>query len=147
MAEGAANLMKTFYLAGSSKKREMFAGLANQLTEYGLRWFADWNWTKLILAEVDDPTRITGNIAGDVSAAIGCDVFILYTGPDDSRSMSWAEFGARLGQHKEAHVITNGYQDVFWKHPCVRTHETWEDFLEWLTSDHNLGLRRLRSFD
>jgi len=133
--------VKTFYLASSSKRRSQASKLGVQLYEYGLRWFNDWNWTSLILREAENAACVPGNIAGDISASIGCDVFILYAHPDDPRTMSWAEFGARIGQHKEAHVIMNGYDDVFWKHPCVRTHETWEDFLLWLIEDYGLDYR------
>ena len=129
--------MKTFYIAGSSKNRQLISDLGKSLYEYGLRWFAGWNWPKYEAKEMTDPLMLAGVTSGDLDATVGCDVFILHVLPDDPRSMSWAEFGARISHSKEAHVITHGVKDVFWEHPCVITHETWEVFLEWLCEDHN----------
>ena len=133
--------MKTFYLASSSKHREATAKRGMLLYEYGLRWFNDWNWPRFELALFDDALMGGCVSAGDISAAVGCDVFILYVEPDDPKSMSWAELGARISHHKEAHVITNGYENAFWTHPCVKVHATWMAFLEWLIQDYGLAYR------
>ena len=137
--------MRTFYIAGSSKNRSEIASLGNELYHYGLRWFADWNWPKFDAKDMTYEMQWEGVTSGDISAAVGSDIFVLFTKPDDPRSMSWAEFGARISHNKEANVIHHGYKDVFWGHPCVREHETWEAFLQWLIADLRLEHRRLSS--
>jgi hypothetical protein len=127
--------MQTFYIAGSSKNREEIAGLGDELVGYGLRWFSGWDWPKYNAKVMTDALMWAGVVCGDLSATVGCDVFVLYTKPDDPRSMAWAEFGARISHNKEAHVIHHGYNDVFWGHPCVIKHETWDAFVKWLAHD------------
>jgi hypothetical protein len=132
--------VRTFYIAGSSTHRDHIAGLGNELYHYGLRWFADWNWPRFKAKEMTDPLQWAGVTCGDIGAAVGADLFVLFVRPDGPRSMAWAEFGARISHAKEAHVIHHGYEDVFWGHPCVRKHKDWGAFLEWLVSDRKLEL-------
>ena len=137
--------MKTFYIAGSSKHRNHIAQLGNELYHYGLRWFSDWNWPRFDAKSMENSLQVAGVTCGDIAATVGCDLFVLFVKPEDPRSMSWAEFGARISHAKEAHVIHHGYEDVFWGHPCVRKHASWEAFLEWLIADARLEHRRLPS--
>lgn len=138
-------LMRTFYIAGSSKNREDIADLGTQLYHYGLRWCSDWVWPNFDAKAMVDPKARAGVVCGDIAAAIGADLFVLYTKPSDPPSMGWGEYVARVSHSKEAHVIHHGGKNVFWAHPLARSHETWDDFLTWIISDAGLEHRRLPS--
>lgn len=128
---------RTFYIASSWENKDKISNLGCCLGHYGLRWSSDWNWTEFDKSDQVSRASRAGFVCGDLCAAIGCDLFVLYLSPVTGITIgAISEFGARLGSGKETHVILNGMPDhLFFDHPCCKTHVDWDSFLAWLTEE------------
>lgn len=130
----------SFYLAGPSAIRLEMSEKAHVLTSYGMRWIGGWDWTRITDDDLTSLVSKAGCVAGDICAAVGADLFAAYAMPGQGLTLgAAAEFGARIGSSREAHVILNGSVDhVFFHHPCVIRHKDWDAFLIWAIK--NFGL-------
>lgn len=108
---------------------------ASELTERGMRWSNNYSWTDAegsaqFGSEDRPPTALRAAAASDVVGAISADIFVILMVPGVSHRGAWLEFGARLGQNKEAHVVMQGRAEMFFfNHPCVVKHQRWQDFV------------------
>jgi hypothetical protein len=132
---------KTFYIAGSSKDRELIAEFGNDLYAAG-PWEWAWDWTQ-IPGDVLEPGRTRGGLLNravaiarpglvlhDLWAAATADLFVLYLSPNTSFGGA-VELGTRLQAGKRAHVVFNGAEPhLFFEHPSIRLWRTWNDLFE-----------------
>jgi len=129
----------TFYIASSIKNIPRVKECAADLEAHGMRWCNGYIWASfeeiieqegLLKDSKNGEHVLTAMAARDIAGAIGASVFVLYMCPEYKHQGSFVELGARAGNHRECHVIRNGYEDVFFFHlPNVVIHETWEDFM------------------
>jgi hypothetical protein len=131
---------KTFYIAGSSKDRELIAEFGEDLKAGQWQW--EWDWTKvkeahLSPAKGDSPALVTalglarpGLVMHDLRAAAAADLFVLHLGCVNTSFGGACELGTRLQSGKKAHVVLNGAaHHLFLEHPSISVWDTWHDFL------------------
>lgn len=129
----------TFYIASSIKNIPTVQQYAKDLQERGLRWCNNYAWASfeevveqegLLLNTVGGDNTLVAMASRDIAGAVGCSVFVAVMCPDFTQRGSFVELGARLGHYREAHIVLNGYKDMFFfRHPNVITHATWKDFM------------------
>jgi hypothetical protein len=135
--------MKTFYLAGSSKDRELISDLGDDLMCSG-EWEWEWNWTRLDESPfkiTEDSSAVTqalvqlaepGLVLLDLEAAARADLFILYYNHKSVSLGGGVELGTRLAAKKPAHVVLKSpaAPHLFFKHPGVTVWEDWFSMLK-----------------
>ncbi len=127
--------MTTYYVATPWTNKKSAGALADCLGSWlGWRWVNGWDWVSHEQWTYNEhtPDAACAVAARDITGAVGADVFVLLLDKaHESGRGCYAEFGARVGAHREAHVILNGESaHPFWHHPCVIQHETTEAFLK-----------------
>lgn len=129
----------TFYIASSIKNIETVKFAAADLEERGMRWCNNYAWASfeeviekegLLLKTAGGDNTVVAMASRDIAGAVGASVFVAIMCPEVTQRGSFVELGARLGQYREAHIILNGYRDMFFfRHPNCITYETWKDFM------------------
>lgn len=129
----------TFYIASSIKNIEMVKRFAADLEERGMRWCNNYAWAAfeeviekegLLMENAGGANTIVAMASRDIAGAVGCSVFVVIMCPEYTQRGSFVELGARLGHYREAHVVMNGYKDMFFfHHPNCMKYETWEEFM------------------
>ena len=128
----------TFYIASSIKNIKRVQQYATTLEEFGLRWCNNYAWASHeqviedegILALAGQENTLVAMAARDIAGAVGATIFVGVMCPEFTQRGSFVELGARLGHYREAHIILNGYKDMFFfHHPNVVVHQTWSDFV------------------
>lgn len=122
--------MRTFYIASSIHNVPQTQQLADFLVEQGFNWSLGHDWTRY--TDKDAPLGSPQGellVAADIMAAVAADLFVLLRTNVTSHG-AHAEFGARLGANKEAHVIVqDGPDHLFYYHPLVVRYTDTEAFL------------------
>lgn len=121
-------MSKTFYIASAWGNIEEVQSLAGSLQLAGWYWHEGWDWTSHTGGVDFDypPPHPEGSLAAlkDIHYARDAELFVLLLGPKMKTVGAWCEFGARIGNGKIAHVITNGYEGhLFLYHPLSIRHE------------------------
>lgn len=130
----------TFYIASSIKNIPAVKNYAAELVERGLRWCNNYAWAsyeelveaegELLEAATKDDNTLVAMASRDIAGAVGASVFVLVMCPEFTMRGSFVELGSRLGHYREAHVVLDGYKDMFFfHHPNVIVHENWKDFM------------------
>jgi len=128
----------TFYIASSIKNITNVKQYARDLEDRGLRWCNGYAWASFeqviedegILALKGQENTLVAMAARDIAGAVGASIFVAVMCPEHTQRGSFVEIGARLGHYREAHIVMNGYKDMFFfHHPNVVVHETWTDFM------------------
>jgi len=128
----------TFYIASSIRNIPQVRSCAADLQDRGMRWCNDYAWSSYeqvieendIKGEKASENTLTAMASRDICGAIGASLFVLVMCPQYTMRGSFVEMGARVGNHRECHVVLNGYKDMFFfHHPNVVTHATWRDFM------------------
>ena len=121
---------RTIYYAGSSKDIEIVRRRMAHLKEtLNVCWYGGMDWTRDVEKQIPEPL-FCGAAHSDFASAINADLFVIVI--DDHFSFgAAAEFGARIGVGKIAHVVTkeeNRHPFLF--HSLVRRWHTWQAFVE-----------------
>jgi hypothetical protein len=128
----------TFYIASSIKNIANVQSYARDLEDRGLRWCNGYAWAAFeeiieqegIIALKGQENTLVAMAARDIAGAVGASIFVAVMCPEYTQRGSFVELGARLGHYREAHVVLDGYKDMFFfHHPNVVRHETWADFM------------------
>lgn len=99
-------------------------------SEFGFRWFQDYNWTDLTKPTVPN-SPAGGRVSQlDIRGASFADVFVKILTKTSSLG-AFAELGARIGLGRVAHVIENCHTThLFHHHPLVRRYADQDEFCE-----------------
>ncbi len=136
----------TFYIASSIKNIDVVKQRAADLEERGMRWCNNYAWASfeeviekegLLMTTAGGENTVVAMASRDIAGAVGASVFVVLMCPQFTQRGSFVELGARLGHYREAHIIMNGYKDMFFfHHPnCVR-HQNWSEFMLALFPQH-----------
>jgi len=129
----------TFYIASSIKNIKMVKQYAADLETYGMRWANNYAWASyeeiieqegLLMEQVGGENTVVAMASRDIAGAVGASLFVVVMCPEFTQRGSFVELGARVGHYREAHIVMNGYKDMFFfHHPNCVKHETWKDFM------------------
>lgn len=129
----------TFYIASSIRNIESVKGYAADLEACGMRWCNNYAWASfeevveqdgLLLETAGGDNTLAAMASRDIAGAVGANLFVTVMCPEYTMRGSFVELGARLGHYKEAHIVLNGYKDMFFfHHPNIVVHKNWRDFM------------------
>ena len=129
----------TFYIASSIKNIATVKRYASELEERGMRWCNNYAWASfeevienegMLMEKLGGENTVVAMASRDIAGAVGCSVFVAVMCSQYTQRGSFVELGARLGHYREAHIVMDGYKDMFFfHHPNIIKHENWKEFM------------------